>query len=319
MTDTNGVPGTIAVTLIAGYLGAGKTTWLNAHLRQGCGADTLVLVNDFGTLNVDAELIEHQGQHLLALSSGCLCCSLSDELGVQLSRLARWEQPPTSLIIETSGVARPGRIADLIRVARRYHLERIVTLVDLSTLTARLDDRRVGDLVAEQIIGATELVVNRAALLSPTSRQAAWQRLSALAPATTPIVCQSDAPSLYATVENGREPAPAFRAAVTGTGSTTAPGPAPGSSLDWQRFSITLPATLHRETLEALLSVHQHALARAKGFIDCAGRRYVFQWSGGRSSWTPTAPGRGGPSQLIGIGFRGVALAQLIAALEELA
>ncbi|WFF41770.1 hypothetical protein EVC62_09810 [Salinicola endophyticus] len=313
MTDADAAAGTTAVTLVAGYLGAGKTTWLNAHLRKEGGADTLVLVNDFGTLNVDAELIEHQGERLLALSSGCLCCSLSDELGAQLSRLARWPQPPSTLIIETSGVARPGRIADLIRVARRYHLERTVTLVDLSTLSARLDDRRVGALVAEQIISATELAVNRESLLPPASRQAAWQRLRALALA--PDARQATMTPLAAAAGPGGTPTQAFRPATAVSGAA----PAPGSSPDWQRFRVKLPATLRRETLEALLAVHRDALVRAKGFVDCAGRRYVFQWSGGRPSWTPTAPGRGGPSQLTGIGFRGVALTQLIAALEALA
>ncbi|GHB17326.1 CobW family GTP-binding protein [Salinicola rhizosphaerae] len=300
-------PTTIAVTLVAGYLGAGKTTWLNDRLREGVAEDTLVLVNDFGTINVDAELIEYQGERLLQLSSGCLCCSLSDELGTQLSRISRWPHPPTALIIETSGVARPERIADMIRVARRYRLERIVTLVDLSTLTRRLDDQRVGDLVASQIVHANELSINREALLTSDAQACAFRRLAELAPTQATVISLSTS-TLPAKRARSRPQAQA-------TFIPAAPTPEP----DWQRFSVRLSASISRKALESLLAAHQDAIARAKGFIDCDGRRYVFQWSGGRPSWTPTTPGRGGPSQLTGIGFRSERLTRLICALEKLA
>lgn len=293
--------GPIPVIVVAGYLGAGKTTWLNAHLRDGVTPGTLVLVNDFGTINVDAELIDYAGERLLKLSSGCLCCSLSDELGTQLSRIGRWPEPPAALIIETSGVARPRRIADMIRVARRFRLARIVTLVDLASLAQRLDDGRVAALVEEQIASADTLSLNRGDDLDSEARDRLMARLQALNPAAT-VTGGASLP--------GAPPRPTTARPVT-VRRTDERDP------DWQRFAIDLPSSITRRSLETLLTRHAEGLARAKGILRADGRHYVFQWSGGRAEWMPTAP-RPGTGQLVGIGFVGEPFDTLIAALKAL-
>ncbi|OLO09206.1 hypothetical protein BTW08_03090 [Salinicola sp. MH3R3-1] len=299
--------GPIPVILVAGYLGAGKTTWLNAYLRDGVAPGTLVLVNDFGTINVDAELIDYAGERLLKLSSGCLCCSLSDELGTQLSRIGRWPEPPAALIIETSGVARPRRIADMIRVARRFRLARIVTLVDLASLAQRLGDSRVGELVADQIASADTLSLNRGDDLDDAEREGLMRRLQSLN--LHAQVAHADA-SVDSSAERPPKPAPVRPPTFRPTADDRDP--------DWQRFAIALPSSLSRQTLESLLTEHADGLARAKGFLQADGRHYVFQWSGGRAEWTLSAP-RPGASQLVGIGLAGDSFNALITALKALA
>lgn len=293
--------GPIPVIVVAGYLGAGKTTWLNAHLRDGVMPGTLVLVNDFGTINVDAELIEYAGERLLKLSSGCLCCSLSDELGTQLSRIGRWLEPPAALIIETSGVARPRRIADMIRVARRFRLDRIVTLVDLASLAWRLNDSRVGELVAGQIASADQLSLNRGDDMEVVERDQLISRLRSINPSAHVTYAGSSVSSQAAF-------------------ETTQPAPLRYTNEhnpDWQRFAIDLPSSLSRLSLEALLAKHAEGLARAKGVLDIDGRHYVFQWSGGRAEWTPTAL-RPGAGTLVGIGFEGESFEALVTDLKAL-
>lgn len=309
-------PATIPVTLVAGYLGAGKTTWLNRQLRAGVEAGTLVLVNDFGAINIDAELIDYRGDRLLALDNGCLCCSLSDALGAQLSRIARWPEPPTALIIETSGVALPGRIADMIRVTRQFHLVTIVTLVDLYALPRHRRDGRIADLIESQIASADRLSLNRGKTLAPNvlATSKAWL----------------DAINSRATLET-LDPRNALGLATdqsmtTAAGRQHAEPVAPHFCLpeveavdlpNWQHFTRRLTPIPDKDSLETRLDRHASAVARAKGFIQVGTHHYVFHWSGGRASWTPTAP-RAGAGQLVGIGFAGAELNVLLEALDEL-
>ncbi|REC94761.1 CobW family GTP-binding protein [Kushneria indalinina] len=308
-------PATIPVTLVAGYLGAGKTTWLNRHLRAGVTPGTLVLVNDFGAINVDAELIDYRGDRLLSLDNGCLCCSLSDALGAQLSRIARWPEPPTALIIETSGVALPGRIADMVRVARQYHLASIVTLVDLGALPRHRRDDRIADLVEIQIAAADRLSFNREDRLGPDELASARTWLASINPHATHEPRASDSQTAepgdtdIETVDAGEAEPRAPRFLARRTGLLDAP--------NWQRFTCQLPAMAERDALETLLARHAGAVARAKGFLQVDNRHFIFHWSGGRASWTPTAP-RAGAGQLVGIGFAGTELDALLDALAEL-
>ena len=99
------------VTIIGGYLGAGKTTLINRMLADPeLPQDTAVLVNDFGDINIDESLIRSQSQDgtVLGLSNGCICCSISDDLSKALDQLA--ELPINQVILETSGVAEPARV-----------------------------------------------------------------------------------------------------------------------------------------------------------------------------------------------------------------
>jgi G3E family GTPase len=99
------------ITLIGGYLGAGKTTLINRLLNQPeLPSGTAVLVNDFGDVNVDESLIrsEFDNGNIIGLSNGCICCSISDDLSQALDQLNTL--PIAQVILETSGVAEPARV-----------------------------------------------------------------------------------------------------------------------------------------------------------------------------------------------------------------
>ena len=99
------------VTVIGGYLGAGKTKLLNRLLAEAEGRRLAVLVNDFGEVNIDAALIANRDGETISLTNGCVCCSIGDNLGMTLYDLAERPDGPEHILVEASGVADPARIA----------------------------------------------------------------------------------------------------------------------------------------------------------------------------------------------------------------
>jgi G3E family GTPase len=136
MMGKDGTP----VSVLSGALGAGKTTTLN-HLLSNPGDRTVaVLVNDMGALNVDAELIETQGDGITELSNGCICCDLRDDLEVAVSRLARTGEFD-HLVVESSGISAPTPVARLFTTgpaSAPYRLDTLVTVVDASSFRETL-------------------------------------------------------------------------------------------------------------------------------------------------------------------------------------
>ncbi|MDE0254627.1 MAG: hypothetical protein OYG32_07510, partial [Rhodospirillaceae bacterium] len=103
----------IPVTVIGGYLGAGKTTCLNHLLAADHGLRLAVLVNDFGAVNIDAGLIAEHGGDTIALTNGCVCCAIADDLGAALQAQTERQPPPDWIVVEASGVADPARVMRL--------------------------------------------------------------------------------------------------------------------------------------------------------------------------------------------------------------
>ncbi|HSH99045.1 MAG TPA: CobW family GTP-binding protein [Reyranella sp.] len=147
--------------MIGGYLGAGKTTLLNRLLSQAQGAKLAVLVNDFGSVNIDAALIASHDGETISLVNGCVCCSIGDNLGLALHDLADRPDGPDRIFIEASGVADPARIAHYAESHPRLTLDSIVVVADAETVRARADDKYVGDLVRLQLAAADVIVLSR--------------------------------------------------------------------------------------------------------------------------------------------------------------
>lgn len=158
----------VPFTVIGGFLGAGKTTLLNKLLAQANIPKLTVLVNDFGDINIDAELIADHGGDTIALKNGCVCCSIGGDLGRTLSRVLSTQPLPEHIVVEASGVANPKKVLDIARASQALDPNGAIVLVDTPALAAQLADRWVADTVRMQIASADLLLLNKAQTLSPT-------------------------------------------------------------------------------------------------------------------------------------------------------
>lgn len=172
----------IPVTIIGGYLGAGKTTLLNALLRGDHGLRLAILVNDFGSVNIDAELIFGSDGETISLTNGCVCCSMVDNLAVTLLELLGREHPPQQIVIEASGVADPTRIAYYGAAHPGLRLDGLIVVADAETIRARVHDKYVGELVVRQLAGADLLIVSKTDLIDDTQQNEVRMFLHQLVP-----------------------------------------------------------------------------------------------------------------------------------------
>jgi G3E family GTPase len=166
----------LPLTVIGGFLGAGKTTLLNRWLRDAGGQRLAVLVNDFGALNIDAELIAANTGEAIALSNGCVCCQIGDDLSGALIQVLESPERFDAVVIEASGVSDPWRIAQLGRADPGLALDGVIVLVDASVARAQWRDALLTDTVERQLKAADLIVVNKTDLVDDTERAAlqAW-------------------------------------------------------------------------------------------------------------------------------------------------
>ncbi len=157
---------TIPLTIIAGYLGSGKTTLLNRLIAKFDTSRFAILVNDFGKLNIDAELVELEGGKAFRLESGCICCNIGNSLMTTLLEVLRMEPRPKRVLVEASGVADPARMADISRLSPSLHQGRVIVLVDSARIRFQLADPLLAETVRKQIEASDLLVLNKVDLCS---------------------------------------------------------------------------------------------------------------------------------------------------------
>ncbi len=147
--------------VIGGFLGAGKTTLVNLLLTRA-DRRIAVLVNDFGAVAIDAALIAAADATSMTLANGCVCCSIGDDFGAALERVAAGGRE--LVIVEASGVADPWRIAQLALIEPGFELGPLVVLADAAALPRQLADRAIGDVVRGQLAYADIVVLTKTEL-----------------------------------------------------------------------------------------------------------------------------------------------------------
>lgn len=150
----------IPVTILTGFLGAGKTTLLNHVLNSPHGLRVAVLVNDFGAINIDAQLVvEAREEDTIELSNGCICCTIRGDLITALVNLTQREIPPEAIIIEASGVSDPLEIAMVFRqpaLSQLIVVDAVLAVVDAEQI---LTLERQNEMMAVLQVGSADIVV----------------------------------------------------------------------------------------------------------------------------------------------------------------
>jgi G3E family GTPase len=247
----------IPLVVIGGYLGAGKTTIVNALLSNTIDRRITVLVNDFGSVNIDAALIRERSDDVIGLENGCVCCSIGGKLVETLIQIGARDERPDLLVIEASGVSDPVRIAQVGMLDRAYRLSSIVVAVDAEKIETTLADPYIGEIARQQIEGATALVLTKTDLIDAATADAARARVMQVA--RTRIACDADhgaIPYAYFFSDADSRPSSAsLRADVR-------------LPFEINSFTFNSNKTFQRRALkQACLSLSTRLL-RAKGFVQ---------------------------------------------------
>jgi G3E family GTPase len=178
MSSQNPIP----VTVLTGYLGAGKTTLLNRILTEEHGKKYAVVINEFGELGVDNDLVVDADEEVFEMNNGCICCTVRGDLIRIISGLVK-RKALDGIIIETTGLADPAPVAQTFfvddEVRSRTRLDAIVTVADAKHLPERLEDSHEA---MEQIAFADVILLNKTDLVSAEELEALERRIRSINP-----------------------------------------------------------------------------------------------------------------------------------------
>jgi G3E family GTPase len=182
----------IPVTVLTGYLGAGKTTLLNRILTGDHGKRYAVIVNEFGEIGIDNDLVVGADEDVFEMNNGCVCCTVRGDLIRVVAGLMKRQRPGKpafdAIIVETTGLADPGPVAQTFfvdeDVKAKTQLDSVTALVDAKHVMARLDDSKEA---REQVAFADRIILNKVDLVTEdelVAVEARLRRLNPLAPIT---------------------------------------------------------------------------------------------------------------------------------------
>ncbi|HRJ68893.1 MAG TPA: GTP-binding protein [Beijerinckiaceae bacterium] len=181
----------IPVTVLTGYLGAGKTTLLNRILSENHGKRYAVIVNEFGEIGIDNEIVVGADEEVFEMNNGCICCTVRGDLIRIVEGLMRRKGRFDAIIIETTGLADPAPVAQTFFVDQdvqdRARLDAIVTVADAKWLSARLKDAPEAK---NQIAFADVILLNKTDLVTPAELEAVKGRIRAINPYARMITTQ---------------------------------------------------------------------------------------------------------------------------------
>jgi G3E family GTPase len=195
---------TIPVTVLTGYLGAGKTTLLNRILSENHGRRYAVIVNEFGEIGIDNDLIVDADEEVFEMNNGCICCTVRGDLIRIIEGLMKRRGAFDAIVIETTGLADPAPVAQTFfvddDVRARASLDAIVTVVDARHILLRLEDSHEAE---EQIAFADVILLNKTDLVDAGGLEQVRRRIRSINAQATLHETQNCAVPLEAVLERG--------------------------------------------------------------------------------------------------------------------
>jgi cobalamin biosynthesis protein CobW len=320
----------IPATVVTGFLGAGKTTLVRHLLSQAEGRRIALIVNEFGDVGVDGDLLAACGiagcgeDDIIELANGCLCCTVADEFLPVMERLLSRPLPPEHILIETSGLALPKPLVkafDWPDIRSKVTVDGVVVVVDGPAMaTGRFEstaeqrsrpdhDNPLEEVFDDQLACADMVLLNKADLLDAgqlAALIAALQRK--LRPGVKLVATHQGA--VDAKVLLGLDARAEDDLAARPTLHDTA---LDHNHDDFESFAVPVEAMADPQTLTTRLGplMVRHDILRLKGFLAVAGKdmRHVVQAVGGRINGyydRPWKPGEARTGQLVVIGFKGL-------------
>lgn len=265
----------LPLTVIGGYLGAGKTTLINRLLSEDHGLRLLVMVNDFGAINIDAGLLKSASEDTLELSNGCVCCTMGADLFMAVGDVLDRPNRPDHLVIEASGIADPARIAQVAQAEPDLTYGGIAVVVDALAYDALSADPQIGAQVRGQVEVADVLLVSK-------TDAGGWPRSlgrDAIDLADVDVVVPL----------------------LVGLAGGAAPEAGHGH-LAYVSWSQTDPKPRSRAEIEALVKVRPPHLLRFKGVVPDGATGWEVHCVG--ATWSVKAA-QNLPTGVVGIGLKG--------------
>ena len=266
---------TLALVIVSGFLGAGKTTLMRHLLTANHGLRITALVNDVATLNIDAALIAEVSEDTLALANGCVCCSQSGGVARALTSLVNNAYPPDLVLLEASGIANPWALAQVVESVPGITVECIVTVVDAAHV---MPDASVEYLLRRQVEAADLILLNKIDLVTNREADRTADHIAQLAPRAEivrTINCAVPCGIVFETRRTTITPTSGLEEIVA----------------DDRRFcTISLAATvpIKRHEIEARLAALPAGVLRAKGllrFVEAPDGVWLLQLVGRRWRW----------------------------------
>ncbi|HRO48651.1 MAG TPA: cobalamin biosynthesis protein CobW [Hyphomicrobium sp.] len=336
----------VPCSIVTGFLGAGKTTLVRNILQNGAGRRLAVIVNEFGDVGIDGEILKGCGiescneESIVELSNGCICCTVADDFVPALEGLLALENPPEHILIETSGLALPKPLVQAFNwpaIASRVTVDGVIAVVDGAAVAAgrfaddpealaaqraedtSLDhDNPLEEVFEDQLLCADLIVLNKADLMTAEEREKVAAEIKAAVPRAVKVV-ETTGGELDPKVLLGLGAAAETDLAARPSHHDNE---AEHDHDDFDTFIVDIPAL---DAPEAILeriraAADAHDILRIKGFADIKGKpmRLLIQGVGSRLQhqfdrpWRPEEARQG---RLVVIGQKGLdrdAIAQAI-------